>query len=404
MISVVFVAYIIPVLEIAGIAINGIFIVIMTFAANRKIKILPLNILYSVLSSIVFLLAGALSGVVLRLVFEADLSESILNSSGLYILYTILAFFIAFCIARPVGNLLYRRIIPFDDVIKKKLATYILVGAAITLMLFLIQSFLYDILGDTTMLNMLYTLILIICFGFLVFAIFAFTDSLRRKIEIGHKDELLKNLQAYTDSIERMATEVRKFRHDHANLMLGFHEYIKGNDIDNIREYFQKYMLSFSENTAIADSRLDILMRLKIPEAKSILSFKFLYAQQLGIDVHIEISENIDGIDIYNMTDICRIIGILLDNATEACKNADNPVLRFLAFKKDKQIIFIFANTYTSIPPLSQIFEKGFTTKADGHGLGLYTVSQLIAENKNLSLNTLIEEENFIQELNIITD
>ena len=384
--------------ETTRFTINGIFILTITMIANKRIKNLQLCILYAVLSSIVSVLSGALSDTVLSCVYRVDLSESISKSNELYILYTILTFAIAFCIAQLSGLLIHKRINRFDDHTKKKLVTYLLIVASFTIILY----YLYDILGlhgYTNIAEMLYTLALIIFFILFIIAIFVFTDNLSLKININQKDELLKNLQSYTNSIENMVFEVRKFRHDNFNLMLGFYEYIKNNDIDKIRDYFQKYMLSFSENTAKADSRLDILMHMKILEVKSILSFKFLYAQQLGIDVYIEIPEDIDGIEIYNITDLCRITGILLDNAIEACQNAKSSVLRFFAQKRDMQIIFIFTNTYTGTPSISKIFERGFTTKEDGRGLGLYTVSRLIEGNSSLFLKTHIEENEFIQEL-----
>jgi two-component system sensor histidine kinase AgrC len=181
-------------------------------------------------------------------------------------------------------------------------------------------------------------------------------------------DELLANLQAYTDSVEIMATEVRRFRHDHLNLLMGLGDYIENNDIGNIRRYFNDYISSFKESTAAANSRLDILMRLKTPELKSILSFKFLCAQQLGIDAHIEIPEDVEMPDASCLIDLCRIAGILADNAIEACQGTPNAVLRFLALKEDGAIVFVFANTCHAAPQMSRLFEKGYTTKEGSRG------------------------------------
>jgi len=372
---------------------HSVCIAVFALSAGGKGKIPPLNILCAVLSSIVYLLAGDMSSVLLAYI-KTDFHYSSLAATVI----------LALLISRVTGVFLRKRIHPLDDNTKQRLAAYTLSGAAVTLVLFLVNTFLNGLIGDTAVLGLSYAVSLIICFVFLVFVIFVFTDSLRKEMEITNRDELLQNLQIYTESVEAMSAEVRKFRHDHINLMMGFGEYIENNDIIHIREYFGKYIALFKESSA-ADTRLDILMRIKIPEVKSILSFKFLYAQQLGIDTHIEIPEIIGGDINLNLIDLCRIIGILLDNAIEACKGAAPPVLRFLALKKDGIMIFVFSNTCESLPPLSKINEKGYTTKENGRGLGLYTVSALIERDENLSLDTRINEEEmvFIQELSVVT-
>jgi two-component system sensor histidine kinase AgrC len=50
---------------------------------------------------------------------------------------------------------------------------------------------------------------------------------------------------------------------------------------------------------------------------------------------------------------------------------------------------------------LNQLGRKGFSTKGEGRGTGLYNMSQLITKNKNLSLQTEIKNGKFIQKLNI---
>ena len=394
-------ALITPMPDIIGLKANIIFILIITFATNRKIKILSLSALYGILSSIVLLTSGYALGAVFRHIFEHVSRDIVMNSWILYFLYTGISAGIALCIARLAGNFLHKKLFLFDDSTKRKLATYILVGAVITLILFFIITFLQYIIIDIAIRGVLYAITLIVFFIFLVFAIFTFADNFHKKTEISHKDELLKNLQAYTNSVENMATEVRKFKHDHLNLMLGFNEYIVNNDIDKIREYFHEYISAFQKNTSIADSRLDVLKNLNIPELKSILSFKILYAQQKNIDVSIEIPDVIDEVDAHMLIDICRIAGVLIDNAIEASEDAEKAVLRFLALKKEERIIFVFTNTYTEVPSLSKIFENGFTTKQGARGLGLYSVSQMIEANERLSLNTHIEDTFFVQELSV---
>ena len=396
------VAYTTTMPNILGLKVNGILIIIMTITANRRIKILSLSVLYGVITSIIFLLSGYALGAAFYYLYDSFSREAVINSWGLYFLTTIPSAILALCIAHPTGIFLNKKLSLLDNTVKGKLSAYILIGAIVTLILFFITTFIHYIIIDTTTLNMLYAITLMFYFAFLVFAIFAFADSLHQKIEISHKNELLSNLQVYTDSVEHMATEVRKFRHDHLNLMLGFHEYIQNHDIDKIQQYFQEYVSLFEKSTSVADSRLDILKNLKIPELKSIISFKVLYAQQLKIDVFIEVPDIIENTYDDILFDLCRITGILLDNAIEACQDVENSVLRFFSLKKDGRIVFVFTNTPVATLSLSKIFDKGFTTKEGARGLGLYSASQIIETNHKLYLNTYLKNDVFVQELSVL--
>ncbi len=59
----------------------------------------------------------------------------------------------------------------------------------------------------------------------------------------------------------------------------------------------------------------------------------------------------------------------------------------------------IFINTLTDTPILSKIFEKGYSTKGDGRGLGLYHLRQIMEKHNNTLINTVIKDNEFIQAL-----
>ena len=227
---------------------------------------------------------------------------------------------------------------------------------------------------------------------------------INKEIEAQHKEEMLANLQTYTSNIENLATEMRRFRHDHISLLEGLHSYIEDNNMDGVRTFFERYVSDFTKNSEAFNSALDILKHIKIPELKSLLALKLMYAQEADIDVHIEVSEAIENLD-FDLNDLCRIIGILLDNAIEACREVEGDklsILKFAVIKKEDEILFLFVNSCVSPPPISQMFEKGFSTKGNGRGLGLSTVQTILLRNKYARLNTYIQDEAFIQELTIM--
>jgi two-component system sensor histidine kinase AgrC len=53
------------------------------------------------------------------------------------------------------------------------------------------------------------------------------------------------------------------------------------------------------------------------------------------------------------------------------------------------------------MPTLSKIFQKAFSTKGENRGLGLSNLKEIINNYKNVSLDTAIETEEFIQNIEI---
>ena len=384
---------------------NASLIVIMSIAAYMKTRILPLSIFYAVLARIIALLGSILINPVVAYFFTVLSRQQFTPASWiiagiLNILSVISPFVVSIPLSYLAGNILHKKICHFDNDVKSKFAIYMLIGAFLNFALFLFLGFLSGIIFyDNTVLNIAFTLFIIAFSIFLAFVIFVFTDKFQKEIESKYHKESLKNLQAYADDMENMAVKIKSFRHDNKNLLLGFYEHIENKDWDGVGEYYDKYMLSFTKNTTTDDSPVEELANLKIPELKSLLLLKFLFAQQQGIGLHIEISEEIENIGEHNLIDLCRIAGILLDNAIEACLGLDKPVLSFMALKDGSETIFVFANTCFKPPPLSKIFEKGFTTKEGSRGIGLYSILVLMEENENLSLSTHIDDRKFIQKL-----
>lgn len=98
---------------------------------------------------------------------------------------------------------------------------------------------------------------------------------------------------------------------------------------------------------------------------------------------------------------VCRIIGILIDNAIEAAILCDKKNVQIAIIRNDDSTIFILSNScLADTPPVYKIYEDNFSTKGDGRGLGLKTVRHIIDEKyDNVTLNTKIKDCIFKQEL-----
>jgi len=397
----------IPHFAISAIVTNSIMAIIMAFIMQKKVNLFLLSVFYGVLSVIISLMAAQLSNALLGLLHLVITSYiplgryAITNNWVMIVIYLVLLFVVSCIIAINIGIYLQKRIVTYDEIIKSKLAAYLMYGAVITLIVFFIHIFLRYIIDEIAISAISYAVATAVSFAYLVFAIFAFSDSMRMKMELQHKDELAQNLQTYAKHMDNATESIRLFRHDHMNLMMLFDQYIKDRDWEGMQERYNSYMDIFKAATSSEDAVVKKLDNIKIPEVNSLLVTKCIQGQQNGISVWVEVPDIVtlsDNSD-YILLDIMRIIGVLIDNALEACKGVDGAEVRVIALNKDDSILLIFENTCHHPPPINNIFTKGFSSKGSGRGLGLYNVSQIISKNNRLTLGTDIAKGKFTQTL-----
>ena len=382
---------------VASVLTQGIMILIATFMVNRKLLIITLSMFYAILMSVISLLAGQIASSIMffslpRLSNLRNIPEDIASSAWvLTLLYVTISLIFSFFASNLCGRFLHRRLGNFGPLLRSRFIAYLLVGATLTLVLFLITVLLHDMLESLALLELAYGLSLGLYFACFVFSLFAFSNSMQILVESRH-------LQAYIESIEVVNKDLRVFRHDHFNLLLGFSEYIKSGDLAGMEDYYNSYLKTMHSNADIAAFNLNLdLLNIKIPSIKAILSYKLQYAHFCGIDVKVKTIGEVSSIrrDI-GMIDLCRIIGILLDNAIEACteqiRNDGKAVFEFATINNDKSITLQFANTFHILPSLLKMFEEGFTTKPDGRGLGLYIASKIVEEYDGLTLESYIDD------------
>jgi two-component system sensor histidine kinase AgrC len=282
------------------------------------------------------------------------------------------------------------------------MAKFLAVGAIITLIPFWIFTFMWEVIfveQNSALLNMFSFMAF---FSLLTFALIAFVNNIRKETDLRIKDESMKNLREYTRNIENMAQGVRNFRHDHYNLIVGYKEYFEKNDMEGLRKYHEKYISSFrGETSSVISQRLDALQYIKTPVLKGLLIAKLLYAQQLKINVYVEIKHETEEVCGENIIDLCRIIGIFVDNAIEACIGKAEAKLSFGVAHVPDGVLFIIENTYVNLPDIKEMFEKGFSTKGEGRGIGLYIVAEIVKNKNAFSLRTKCEDGKLSQLLTL---
>ena len=225
------------------------------------------------------------------------------------------------------------------------------------------------------------------------------------KLETNNKIESakLEQQKKYILALEKNNNEIRKFKHDFNNIILGLDGYINNDDFDKekLKKYFNSTIMNFNNNIELNDIVIAKLNSIKVSSLKSLITNKVLVAQNNTIDVDINIEGEIT--DFYtDEMQLSRILGILLDNAIEASLEVtDDKKIEMNIIQIDKTTDIQISNTFNNIgTPIADFNKEGFSTKGTNRGLGLSSAHE-IANKLNMLLNTEIDGNTFVQILTI---
>jgi len=209
------------------------------------------------------------------------------------------------------------------------------------------------------------------------------------------KTEEYEQLKFYTSIIENLVDASNKFRHDYRNIMLTFDGYLRNNEYDKLRGFYDTIVKSTAESL---DNSFYQLKHVKDAGIKGLLTMKMNNAVSAGVNVEFEAKKDVD--IAMDTLDLSRILGIFIDNAQEAATDSEQKRLRMGFMVDEDSITFLIANTFSEKPDVNDIYKQGVSSKGKGRGTGLATVREIIDTNyQNVILNTTVEDGYFIQEM-----
>ncbi len=212
-------------------------IILMAIFIYRKNKNLHLSIFYSILTGVLVISVTNVSEIAIKYILHA-FKGTWINLLVDYFSY-LMTFLICFFIAKYLGDLFEKNLKLLSMDLKNKFSLYIIFGVIITLLLFYVNVFLSDDIVHTVVIS-INSILLLLYFIFLISAVYMFTVSMRKNLEVAHKQELFDQLQNYTNNIENLYTEMKKFRHDYINIFSALYGYIESNDMNGIKHYFNE--------------------------------------------------------------------------------------------------------------------------------------------------------------------
>lgn len=167
------------------------------------------------------------------------------------------------------------------------------------------------------------------------------------------------------------------------------------------------YIDTILDNKITDDEQLLIDVS-KIPGGglRGLIYTKLLSMKEKNIDYDLHVEKGINmkrfsQIESCEMVDICKIIGVFLDNAIEAVENLDEKTITIEMYLDKKDIVISITNNFIGYIDMENIDKAGFTTKHKGHGYGLKVVDDIIKKNDKLENFKELYEDNFSQNLKI---
>ena len=318
-----------------------------------------------------------------------------------YIVYIISYILLLACICPILGRLLYLVIHRIHTGLSKQLLLLITTNLLTCLFIFLFNIAIGDYIGYSRSV-ITFNCILFACYFIIsTILIVNIIKSHMEKVNLDIHQDSYNRLQEYTNQIENMYSSLRSFKHDYSNIMLSMSGYIEANDMDGLKEYFDKEILPLSKKITKNTAHINQLMNIKTTELKSIISSKLLYAIELNINVNIEVTDEIVSLPIDTL-DLCRVIGIFLDNAIEATLETDQPSIRFALINLETEYIFVISNTFLEKGiPYAALAKPNVSTKGANRGIGLYNAHEIISRYNHAFLDTEIQDKIFVQRLQL---
>lgn len=202
-------------------------------------------------------------------------------------------------------------------------------------------------------------------------AVMDIRDAMSTQKLLNQMDDMDDTIEA----IEQLNNTLRAQRHDFLNHLQVVYSLMEMEEYDEANQYIEKV---YGKITSVSR----VLKTASAP-INALLQVKLAACEKEGVQVTLDITSPWKELPISGW-EMCKVLSNLIDNALDAMVEIapENRHLTITLTENIKHYTFSVANTGTPIPASDQkrIFDAGITTKADGHGMGLYIVRQTLRQ------------------------
>lgn len=201
---------------------------------------------------------------------------------------------------------------------------------------------------------------------------------------------------------ENILDKYRVLNHENKNTLLTIRSMIVKRE-KNIPEYIDTII-----DDKIQDNEKLMFETNIIPAGglRAIIYAKMSTMQEKNINVQLKVDRKVRTVDLIalgekNVLDICKIVGVFLDNAIEAVENMEKRSVSIELYAIDSVLYIDIGNIYQGTLEIEKFSDVGYTTKENGHGYGLSLVKEIINNNPKLSNQKSVSKDYFKQTLQV---
>ena len=212
--------------------------------------------------------------------------------------------------------------------------------------------------------------------------------------EVKKTEDLLDIMTVY----EKRIDEDRIIRHEMLNNLLALKSFKDKNSTD-----FNKTLDEFIMNCS--NKSVGIKNIYKLPSGlKGIVYYKMNIADEKKINYNINISKKVNIVlekeSYKEYVSLCKILGIIIDNAIEACEKTKNKLLTIDAYNIKKSVVIEITNSCKEKNmDISSLHRKGYSSKGKNRGFGLHIAHMLLKNSKYLKMEQECANNLFITKI-----
>ncbi len=243
-------------------------------------------------------------------------------------------------------------------------------------------------------------LYLIAMFAFIIILFSLYKQRMDNENVSKKYDGLLDVMKNYESDIEEQRTLRHETKNEFATIKCKLQD---KEDNGSIIEYIDSVI---GDKEKVSTTKYSKFKYLPSNGLKGFFYYKFLEAENKGINVSVNISKQIENsflkdVDTKDFKDLARIIGVYLDNAIEASSISKDKKLGIEMYLINEKVEIIITNTFNNEINLDKIGKESFSTKGKNRGHGLLLVKKILSENNMFEAKNEIRNNVYIQTLKV---
>lgn len=232
----------------------------------------------------------------------------------------------------------------------------------------------------------IYIALLMLIAFFLLIGLSYFVQDIRYPQQL-RRNETLEQQQAMIGSL---LTSLRSFRHNTVNMLYGFEGAILSGDTGTIKSYYRE----MTEKCALVNNEnIVALERIANPAVSALLLRAVERARQENLPIQLYVQNDLRIGKGLSDSDLCEVMGVLLDNAIEAALQAMVKLVTVEMRNIDHAMELIVKNTYAGSVTEAQLLSSATSTKPGHSGRGLQSVRDILARNRKAFLNLHVSSQ-----------